>query len=154
MGYYSTVMTEIDTVDDSFILQEKMSEIYYTISGQKSEAGDYEARSNRALLSLDTFTKHPITGVIIDSKGFEDQYTLGVGNHSEWVDCLALYGISGILLLLFLFLSLKEIGRDLDFQLFFIPYIVIGFLNPILYFPQNATTFLFIPTLIRYYYKK
>ena len=154
MGYYSTVMTKIDTVDDTFVLQEKLSEIYNTLSGQKSQAEDYKARSNRLLLSLETFTKHPITGVVIESKGFEDQYALGVGNHSEWVDCLALYGISGVLLLAFIFLSLKEVAKELDFGLILVPYIIIGVLNPILFFPQNATAFLFIPTLIRYYYKK
>lgn len=152
LSSYSLVMQKIDSIEDTFILQEKMDEIYYTLSGQKSQAVDYEARSNRALLSFNTFLKNPITGVVIESKGFEDQYKLGVGNHSEWADCFALYGIPALLLLAFVFTSLKQIGKDLKFYLFVAPYFIIGCLNPILFFPQTATTFFFIPILLRYYY--
>lgn len=154
VGYYSLIMQRVESIDNSFVLQEKMDEVYYTLTGQASQAADYGARSNRFTMSLNTFFSHPMTGVVIESKGFEDQYDLGVGNHSEWVDCLALYGLPALLLLAFVFGTLRKIGDDLNYYLFILPYLIIGVLNPILFLPQNATTFFFIPILIRYFYKK
>ena len=81
----------------------KLYELKYILTGETTKAGDLLSRGDLALSSLTTFLENPIIGVSYKAKDFKDTILIGVGNHSEWLDDLALYGLFSLLLFLFIY---------------------------------------------------
>lgn len=125
----------------------RFEEINHVAEGNRQYAGDINARQNLSLVSFETFFKHPIFGV--NHKLDQDIHIgqQGIGNHSEWLDSLARYGLFAFLLLYFLFDSLRRQRHEIDSGLIMFLFIILGFLNPVLYYPQMVATFLYLPLL-------
>ena len=125
----------------------RLGEIQSVISGNEQDAVDIGSRQNLSMLSLETFLRNPIFGV--NHRLTDDQHVIqqGVGNHASWPDSLALYGLFALLLFYFLFDSLKRQKNDMGSTLTMVLFIVLGFFNPLLFFPQMFSVFLYIPLL-------
>ena len=125
----------------------RLEEIQSVLTGNEQNAVDIGSRQNLSMLSLETFIRNPIFGV--NHRLVDDQHVIqqGVGNHASWPDSLALYGLFALLLFFFLFDSLKRQKNDMGSKLTMVLFIVLGFLNPLLFFPQLFSTFLYIPLL-------
>lgn len=128
------------------ILTYRFEEISSVLSGgDMNSEGSGGARFNRTLNSLNTFISHPLFGVnhkTNDVTLFEGNV---IGNHAEWVDSLAKYGIFALLLFYFLVKSAKQVSSNRGVSVVFILFIVIGFLNQVLFCVQNTVCFFIIP---------
>lgn len=132
---------------DFEVLVYRLVEIENVISGNDEQADDYNARKNLRTMSLSTFINNPLFGINhrINSKvHVNDQ---GIGNHAEWIDCLAKYGFFSLFLFYFLFDSLKRQKKEIHSPVTMIMFILLGFLNPLWLFPQVFAAYLYIPLL-------
>lgn len=127
-------------------LTERAGEVYNTIIGEKGSSHDLDARNDLSTISLRTFASHPLFGINHKVTDFSKvQYTM-VGDHSEWLDSLALYGLFALLFFSFLIQTAKH-GQQKGMPIY-IMYFITGFLNPLWYFPQNVIVFYFLPIII------
>ena len=147
---YSVVITQIGSFENGGeFLTERTEEVYHTIIGNQGRAHDLNARNDLSLISISTFLKNPLFGINHEVSEFDSvQYTM-VGDHSEWIDNLALYGVFSLLLLAFLIKSAKF--GSLQSTTIYIMYFITGLFNPIWYFPQNVVVFFFLPILFSLY---
>lgn len=125
----------------------RLDEIYATLTGNSHEAEDMKARQNLSSMSWETFFKNPLFGVnhkLVSNKHVNQQ---GIGNHAEWSDSLARHGLFAIFLFAFLWDSLKQqrIKTGVRFPTFL--FLLLGFLNPMWYFPQMYATFMVSPMM-------
>lgn len=125
----------------------RLEEIQSLLSGNEQDATDIGARQNLSMLSLETFFRNPIFGVNHQLTSDRHVIQQGVGNHAAWPDSLALYGIFALLLFYFLHDTLKRQKNDMGSKLTMVLFIVLGFLNPLLFFHQMFSAFLYIPLL-------
>lgn len=149
-----SLINTLDSNGDYRYITERLVEVNQTLSGQEEQADDLNNRKGRSAMSLETFINNPLFGVSykLDSKVHVQNQ--GVGNHAAWFDSLALYGIFALLLIYFIYNSLlrqrKEEGSGLTMFLF----IALGFLNPLLYFPQMSSVFLLVPLMYQYFVRE
>ncbi len=115
--------------------------------GNMDDESSMGARFNRFALSLKTFISYPLFGVnhLTANKEIFDAGL--IGNHAEWVDSMAEYGVFAFLLFYFLIKSAKLVSRNRGLNVVFLLFIIIGFLNPVLYCVQNTICFFIIPIL-------
>lgn len=113
--------------------------------GNMDDESSMGARYNRSVLSLKTFFSYPLFGVnhLTANKEIFDAGL--IGNHAEWVDSMAEYGVFAFLLFYFLIKSAKLVSRNRGLNVVFLLFIIIGFLNPVLYCVQNTICFFIIP---------
>ena len=125
----------------------RLDEIYATLTGNSNEAQDMNSRQDLTALSLETFSRNPIFGVNHKLVGNIHVIDQGVGNHAEWPDSLARYGMFAILLFVFLWDSLNQqrLMTGAYFPTFL--FLLLGFLNPMWFFPQMYATFIVLPLL-------
>lgn len=72
----------------------------------------------------------------------------GLGQHTEWFDILAVYGIFSVFLIWFIISWGKNIySQKVGFRISFLCLLIVGFLNPIHLFTLFFATFYFIPTI-------
>ena len=115
--------------------------------------GDYaEGRLSIPLKSINTFLKNPLIGVAHQhGNGFYRPKYFGVGNHSEWVDALANFGlIGGIPYLYIYFKTLKDdyTGSDQLGLGLAATFLLMGTFNPFRTMQSSIIFFLLIPLLI------
>lgn len=137
---------------DYAIISYRIDEISSVLSGgdMDSEASG-GARFNRTILSLKTFITHPLFGVNHQTANREIFDAVLIGNHAEWVDSLAEYGVFAFLLFYFLIKSGRMVSDGRGVTVVFILYIIIGFLNPVLYCVQNTICFFIIPMMYDFF---
>ena len=125
---------------------QRVEEVYLMLTGKGSQAEDISSRSELSNTSLKTFFNHPLIGAnhLI---GFERYNNKIIGNHAEWIDMLALYGLFALLLFYVLYKSLKLQYLDTGSYLPVIIYVLTGFLNPMFYFTVNLAVFVIAPLL-------
>ena len=128
----------------------KLYEIKHILDGDSHSAVDMTARNSLAESSFNTFLDNPFFGVIHKAADFEETAKLGVGNHSEWLDDLALYGVFAFLIFSFLYRAGKEQFKRTKFLLSLLLFTFLGFNNPILNFQVIFTVFLLIPIFLEY----
>lgn len=135
-------------------IAKRFEEINYFTEGNRQNAGDINSRQNLSFISIETFFKHPVFGVNhkIDPNIHVGQQ--GIGNHSEWFDSLARYGLFAFLLMYFLFDSLRRQRQETDSGLVMFLFIILGFLNPVIYYPQMVTTFLYLPIMYQLFIER
>lgn len=142
---------QLSLIDEDYqLISTRLDEISVALSGGNiDEESSSGARFNRTIVSLKTFLTHPLFGVnhkTTDSSAY-DGSTMIVGNHAEWVDSLAEYGLFALCLFYFLIQSSKRITKRCEVNVVFILYVIIGFLNPLLYCVQNSVCFYVVPML-------
>lgn len=125
----------------------KLYELRSVFTGEQHMADDFSSRQDLTYSSITTFLQYPLGGVLYMISEFEDSISLGVGNHAEWFDMLARYGLFSILLFYFLFQSFKDQKRCISFGLHYFLYLLLGFLNPVLSFYHLFVICVYIPLL-------
>ena len=105
------------------------------------------SRSDMTWESLETFITDPLTGVMYKTTSFDDEVKYGVGRHAEWQDNLAKYGIWATFLFAFIYLSLKRYYNFFRVRNWQWVFLVLGFLNPVLFFWMTLITFCYVPLL-------
>lgn len=115
--------------------------------GDMDDDSSMGARFNRSILSLKTFFSYPLFGVNHLTANRDIFDAVLIGNHAEWVDSMAEYGIFAFLLFFFFIKSAKLVARKRGVTVVFILYVIIGFLNPVLYCVQNTICFFIIPMI-------
>ena len=130
--------------DDTFV--QRVEELKQVAIGDISQTQDVSSRNDLMMVSLNSFLNHPLFGVHYQKVGKVDETI--VGNHSQWIDELARYGLWAILLFVFLYKSLKEQYLNTRMILPIAIYITIGFFNPILYPIVHITVFVLVPLLL------
>lgn len=123
----------------------RLDEVYATITGEKGKSDDFDSRRELTITSLKTFVKNPLFGVNhkINSRVHVEQQ--GLGNHASWPDFLARYGAFAFLIFWFLLKSLRLQRARIKAYIPSLMIILLGFFNPLWFFPQMITTFLLIP---------
>ena len=128
---------------------QRVDELYFTLTGKGDQASDMNSRQNLTRTSITTFFHHPIFGAnhLLGGHRYLDEI---VGNHAEWVDMLALYGIFAFLAFYAVYKSLKLQYQDTGELIPPLIYVLTGFLNPMFYFVVNLTMFVIVPLLNSY----
>lgn len=120
-----------------------------------NDTGSLGARIEFYLESLNTWTSHPFFGI-----GYKYDFSTpkmmaaGLGNHSEWLDSLAKYGIFIIFLLIYIFKPKKVYKNIQGYKLGLILFVITGFLNPIHLFNIYFVVFFFVPLLDNYFFNQ
>lgn len=123
--------------------------------------GDSDYTKMRFLIpfqSLGVFLESPIIGVsYLHGNGYVSPEVFGVGNHSEWCDALADYGLlGGLPYLLIYYLQVKEIKKmGLKFSIgWAVCLFLLGFFNPFRGFQSHIILFFMIPAIKLLYYNR
>ena len=133
------------TNDNGFLVR-RFGEINSVLSGGGTEDSDLGARSSLFGNSFRTFVTHPLFGINHHVSSGESTLYVAIGNHSEWIDSLALYGIFAFCLFIYMIQSVSIRYRSILFPVFIV-YFILGVLNPVFYFPQNVMVFFIVPCL-------
>ena len=133
------------SLNHDFLLDSKVLEIGNMLSGNKLyDYENVEGRTARIRISVHSFMNHPLIGNGRDT-GYNSASEAGIiGQHSEWLDALARYGILGVTILLAFFISsMKALFPTEKYAVIpFAAFIMLGFLNPILNFSIFYVLFL------------
>ncbi len=116
---------------------------------------------NRFLIpfeTFDTFLKNPLFGVAYKHGcGYLRPYLFGVGNHCEFVDALANFGIfgGGALLSIYGVQSAEILKYKVDrSKIWILVLFLLGIFNPLRYFQVNFVLFFLLPTFCLYFKDK
>ena len=141
------VEKQLLSIDSEYaLITYRLNEISSSLSGEGIDAdASGGARLNRTLVSLNTFLHYPLFGVNHLTANREIFDGVLIGNHAEWVDSMAEYGVFSFLLFFFLIKSAKRVARNRGLNAVFLLYVIIGFLNPVMYCVQNTICFFIIP---------
>ena len=71
----------------------------------------------------------------------------GLGNHAEWFDLLAKYGLLSLFLFYYIFCPKKVYSNNKNYSISLVLLLVLGFLNPNHIFNIYFVTFFFAPML-------
>ena len=97
------------------------------------------------LMSLDSFWNNPIFGLAHKQMPGSE---IMVGNHSEWFDLLAKYGIFGLLMAFFFILVRKKYFKNKGFAIAFFLFFALGFINPLQVFTIYFAAFYYVPKIV------
>ena len=132
----------------------KFSELALFFSGNDISGTDVDARRSLYLQSVDGFINNILTGTVLT-----DSNKYSPGGHSTWFDLLATFGLFSIPFFIFLFKAYKycKIRVPLTFRPFFkvywLYYVCLGFVNPLLYASIYTIWFLFLPLFISSFFE-
>ena len=146
------VEKQLLSIDSEYaLITYRLDEISSSLTGAGIDAdASGGARLNRTLTSLNTFIHYPLFGVNHLTANREIFDGVLIGNHAEWVDSMAEYGLFSFLLFFFLIKSARKVSRQRGLNAVFLLYVIIGFLNPVLYCVQNTICFFIIPVIYDY----
>lgn len=125
---------------------QRIEEIYNVLTGKVNQTEDVTSRSGLRMTSFYTFLNHPLFGAN-HLVGFDRYDNKLIGNHAEWFDLLALYGIFALLIFYLVYKTLKLQYKDTGCYAPAIIYVCTGFLNPMFIFTVNLTMFVICPLL-------
>lgn len=121
----------------------RMYEIRMSLSGQSKSTVDLAERNDLREVSIQTFFNNPIVGVHHKMVGTVNEAV--VGNHSQWIDDLAKFGLFAILIFVFIYKSLVQQYKDTKIVIPIIVFVVLGFFNPIMYPIVSIVSFVICP---------
>ncbi|MDD4689390.1 MAG: O-antigen ligase family protein [Eubacteriales bacterium] len=145
------IMRQTDDKRDTFSI--RLYEVGATLANNNinnGESADFNIRMELIKKSATTFLENPIIGVGY-KYGYISEYSAvnGVGNHSEWTDSLAKYGLIGGIpyLLIFAFIIKNERRNNIQAisSAFIFVVVFLGFFNPFLTAQSNIALFFIIP---------
>ena len=147
VSFYPSLRNSVDKWGEYQTIIYRLDEIHAVLTGNKSDASDMNTRQDLSMMSFNTFMRNPIIGV--NHKISSDYHVneQGIGNHACWLDFLAYYGLFSIFIFLFIWKSLSKQKQYTGKLLPVILFVVLGFLDPLWYFPQLATIYLLVPLL-------
>lgn len=145
------IIESMETSEQYTQVTVRLNEVYDTLTGNEQNATDFNSRRNKSVMSLETFFENPIVGVGYKLDKDVHVKHQGIGNHAAWPDALAEFGLFALFLFYFLYDSLKRQSKTMDSALTIFLFIALGFLNPILYFPQIFAAFLFVPMIYQFF---
>lgn len=139
--------------------------IMFTAESDVQGSSSFEARSNLWMVSIETWLSSLGTFFVgIGNHNWHDFMTTadsGIGNHSDWLDVLAKYGIIGALIL---YLSVKvyydylknkyDISYKYEILSFFMLIIVMGLTKKVVHAQTSIMIFILFPLTLRYYSNK
>lgn len=135
--------------DDTQVLLLRFDEISSIMSGDDiSEASDFYSRILLTLSSITLFFQNPLIGV--GYKGNYDSYALvdlGVGQHAQWFDIFAIYGIVALLLIAYFVNATKFYHLKARNNVAVLLFVIVGFLNPIFLFTIILVAFFVAPLI-------
>ncbi|MDK2810423.1 MAG: hypothetical protein PWR27_1132 [Petroclostridium sp.] len=138
---------------NDFLLREKVVEIGNILSrNQNYDYENIEGRSSRILISIKSFLSSPIIGNGIRT-GYNSIVEQGIiGQHSEWFDSLARYGILGTILLVGYFANAMKVffSNETNSKVSLLIFALLGVLNPVFNFTIIFSVF-FLNRLINEY---
>lgn len=134
------------------IMFSRLDSLTGMIAGDSS-TGYYS--SNRTQIPFDalkTFFKHPIFGVsYMHGNYYLNPRLYGVGNHCEWSDALANFGIIGGIPMLLIYINqCKSIFKNIGYSSFglLLCVFILGFFNPFRTFQSHLVLFFIIPAIM------
>lgn len=145
-------------MSESLYSQNKLEGVLGVINGQESY-DDTTSRSELLMMSILSFLRSPVWGVGAWYGGGAPY----VGQHAQFVDDLARYGLLGAVpLMCFMFFGMKQIYNAFVEKHFYnrkvlaslILIFLLGFMNPIYSPGLLASVFIVVPFLNRYCYEK
>lgn len=145
VAYYGIISQRLSEFG-STQFDQRVTEVFDILTGNSHQAQDFNSRQDLSTVSLSTFFENPIFGVNHNVAGRVDDTI--VGNHAEWLDLLAEYGLFAILIFIIIIDSLKKIRKIPFIMVACAIYVFTGFLNPMLHLINNYTLFVFIPILL------
>lgn len=117
------------------------------------DTGSMGVRFELFMQSINIWLKNFFFGIASENNFSKTRMvTAGLGNHSEWLDLLAQYGLFSIFLMIYLFKSKKSYQNNQGFKMAFILFIILGFLNPINSFNIHFVVFFYVPLLDDYFF--
>ena len=146
---FSDTLIQITDENDMTAVSQRLEEIQHITARNAEEAQDFSYRQDLTRTSFETFLEHPLFGVHYKYESINEAKLLSIGNHAEWVDSLAKYGLFGILLIYFIIKVILKQKRLIDTNIHYLLFIVLGFFNPIFSFYMVFTVFAYLP-LLRY----
>ncbi len=122
------------------------------IVSKNSQSG-FLSRFDLITTSIKTFVSNPLFGINYLSGGnYYNLVNLGVGDHSQWFDMLAMYGLIGSFPIFYLLISNFKVyfkhSNICPYWIFII--FLLGLINPYISFTTIYAQFLFIPSLYFY----
>lgn len=130
---------------ESSVIAARFDEILQILSGSGiSSTEDMGNRFIRLNRSINMFLEHPLFGVgWITEYNFEELERIGVGNHAQWIDMFAYYGLFAIVPLYYLKSNMTDYVKNNNPALLI--FIILGFLNPCIKFTILFVVFYYIP---------
>jgi hypothetical protein len=130
----------------------RLREVGNMLIGEESFGSGYAfGRFTIPLKSLGTFFTHPLFGVSYKhGNNFLDSSLFGVGQHGEWADALANYGVLfGTLFIAIYVRTVKEVKRINPgiSPAWWVCFLLIGLFNPIRTFNANVIIFMVVPMI-------
>lgn len=142
---YNIIYNHVVNIGNAAMIQ-RLEEVHGVMTGTLSQGSDLGSRNNLRTASINTFLSHPIFGV--HHKYIDRVNENVIGNHAQWIDDLARYGVFAVLIFLFLFYALKKQYRDTNILMPVLFYVITGFLNPLLYPSSSINIFVIVPLLL------
>lgn len=124
----------------------------FAVDGNDVSGTVLEIRTSKYLYSLDLFLNNILTGGMATNSNS--------GGHSSWLDLLATYGVFSFLLFIFLYQAYKYCKDRVPrmfmpfVKIYWLYFILVGLINPILYSTSYIMWFLFLPMFISCYFQK
>ena len=157
---YETVLRWVATTLNNARLTHRINQMLYALNsrGIEGSGGSLEVRYNLVITSLRTFTSS--VPRILFGAGDHTSNDLIIGNHSQWIDQLAKFGILGSALLFF---TIKKCFKDLmrsmelkkgnelysHYLIIVVYFILRGLLGNVLYPYFGIMLFVFMPIIFQ-----
>lgn len=134
------------------IMFSRLDSLTGMIAGDSSTGYYSSSRTQIPFDALKTFFKHPIFGVsYMHGNYYLNPRLYGVGNHCEWSDALANYGIIGGIPMLLIYINqCKSIFKNIGYSSFglLLCVFILGFFNPFRTFQSHLVLFFIIPAIM------
>jgi len=140
----------INSMKISDVVRARLLELIDAMSGSLGNESDLSIRFTLQNVSKNTFLANPLFGV-----NYSNYNEITVGQHSQWMDNLAQFGIIGNTILISYFIYIYKYTRKFAFTIIsrqcinfsWIFFIVFGFLNPNMRATFFLCMFIFAPFL-------
>lgn len=150
--YLPSIQSFLQTLDT--VIGYKLIAVFESFDqGQVVSDGGFKGRVDLYLESFYTWIENPFLGIAYKSDfNVLKMKEIGLGNHSEWFDLFAKYGLFAILLITYIFKPKNAYKKNKGHKLALLLFTVIGFLNPIHIFNIYFIVFFYAPLLDNYFF--
>lgn len=146
----SSFIDKLPNNDAGKFIEYKVGEVMSSMGEQEyGESTDTDFRFYLYFKSLNTFFENPMFGAghkVDFQYDFEQVELSGIGNHSQWFDDLAKYGVFVLLWFYYLILARKKSSHK-GFDVAFITMIITGFIKSIDSFTVLFIVFFLVPRI-------
>lgn len=146
---FSGELLRIADENNATAVSSRIEELQHILSNDTENAEDYSKRQDLSQSSLETFLNNPIIGVLYKYEDINEGLQHGIGNHAEWLDSLAKYGLFGFLLLLFIVKAMIAQSKVVESNIHYLLFGLLGFFNPTLGFLLTCAVFFYMPMLAK-----